>query len=400
MNAVTKRADSSTGLRLASIDAYRGLVMFLLMAEVLNFAAVSRALPGNKFWAFLAYHQDHSAWVGCTLHDLIQPSFSFLVGVALPFSLASRISRGQSLGALTVHTMWRSLVLIFLGIFLRSAWSTQTYWTFEDTVTQIGLGYPILFFVALKSPRIQWFALALILAGVWTAWMAYSPTPAAIELAHASAPAGWNFDATGIAAHWNKNANLGTAFDRWFLNLFPRVHPFTTHEGGYVTLNFIPTLGTMILGLIAGRWLKTDSGPREKINRFMAAGLICFSCGLCAQLLGLCPIVKRVWTPSWVLFSGGWCFCLLAAFYVALDWKGWKRWAFPLQVIGMNSIAAYVITWLLRDPISNQLKIHLGTHLFAVFGAAYAPLLFGMVALSVEWLILFWMYRRKIFLKI
>src|SRR5690348_2147001 len=94
-------AKSALPARLGSLDAYRGLVMFLMMAEVLELRRVARALPGNGFWAFLAHHQSHVEWVGCSLHDLIQPSFSFLVGVALPFSLASRKARGQSPARMT-----------------------------------------------------------------------------------------------------------------------------------------------------------------------------------------------------------------------------------------------------------------------------------------------------------
>src|SRR6266487_3146379 len=106
--------------RLTSIDAYRGFVMLLMMGEVLRFCAVAAALPQSGFWHLLCHHQEHVEWVGCSLHDLIQPSFSFLVGVALPFSIASRTARGQSRGAMTWHAAWRSVLLILLGIFLRS----------------------------------------------------------------------------------------------------------------------------------------------------------------------------------------------------------------------------------------------------------------------------------------
>src|SRR5438067_5185999 len=127
--------------RLASIDAYRGFVMFLMMAEVLHLGQVARRLPGSAFWSFLAHHQTHVEWIGCSLHDLIQPSFSFLVGVALPYSLANRLARGQSPRRMTLHAFWRALILVLLGVFLRSVGRGQTNWTFEDTLTQIGLGY-------------------------------------------------------------------------------------------------------------------------------------------------------------------------------------------------------------------------------------------------------------------
>src|SRR5438552_7543934 len=127
----------SSGLRLTSIDAYRGFVMFLMMAEVLHFCRVAEARPDNPIWHFLCHHQSHVAWIGCSLHDLIQPSFSFLVGVALPFSIASRRARGQSPARMTWHAAWRAVVLILLGVFLRSIGRPQVYWTFEDTLSQI-----------------------------------------------------------------------------------------------------------------------------------------------------------------------------------------------------------------------------------------------------------------------
>src|SRR5271169_6318350 len=132
----TASAKGAVPARLGSMDAYRGLVMFLMMAEVLELRRVSRALPGNGFWEFLAHHQSHVEWVGCSLHDLIQPSFSFLVGVALPFSLASRTARGQTRGQMAWHALVRAFVLILLGVFLRSTDRPQTYWTFEDTLSQ------------------------------------------------------------------------------------------------------------------------------------------------------------------------------------------------------------------------------------------------------------------------
>src|SRR5437667_9232736 len=144
--------------RLASMDAYRGMVMLLMMGEVLEFSRVSRAVPGSAFWKFLSYHQSHVAWVGCSLHDMIQPSFSFLVGVALPFSLARRAAEGQPQWHRTLHAFGRALILILLGVFLRSIGRDQTYWTFEDTLTQIGLGYGFLYLLGLRSLRVQWSA--------------------------------------------------------------------------------------------------------------------------------------------------------------------------------------------------------------------------------------------------
>lgn len=376
-------------VRNVAVDAYRGLVMVLMMAEVLHLARVAQAYPGNWFWAFLGFNQTHVEWFGCSLHDTIQPGFSFLVGVALPYSIASRLKRGATFNRLLVHALWRSFLLIALGIFLRSINHSQTYFTFEDTLTQIGLGYPFLFLLGFRSERWQWGALIAILFGYWLAWALYP----------VGTPINWSHNFTGFAAHWNKGDNLGNAFDQWFLNLFPRTHPFVANDGGYLTLSFIPTLGTMILGLAAGRWYRRFA-PAIPLKRFLIAGLAGIGLGLLLHYTGICPIVKRIWTPAWTLFSGGICFLFLAAFSWIIDMKGYKKWAFPLVVVGMNSIAAYMIAHLFEDFIYSSFRIHLGERPFQIFGTGLEPLTMGAAVLFTYWLILFWMYRRKLFLKI
>lgn len=373
--------------------------MLLMMAEVLQLARVARAFPGNWLWSVLAYHQSHVDWAGCSLHDTIQPGFSFLVGVALPYSIASRLAKGSTFGKLFGHALWRSFVLIALGIFLRSMHSPQTNFTFEDTLTQIGLGYPFLFLLGFRPPRWQWIALAVILTGYWLAWALYPVPGPGFDYQTVGVPANWQHHYSGFAAHWNKNSNLGAAFDQWFLNILPRPRPFVANGGGYLTLSFIPTLGTMILGLVAGRWLR-QAAPRIPMKRLLIAGAIGVAAGLLLHVSGICPIVKRIWTPAWTLFSGGLCFLFLAAFSWIVDVKGYKKWAFPLVVIGMNSIAAYLIAHWFDRFLADSFRIHLGRNTFQIFGTALEPLLLGAAVLLTYWLILFWMYRRKIFLRI
>jgi predicted acyltransferase len=385
--------------RNVAMDAYRGFVMLLMMAEVLQLARVAGAFPGNWFWAILAYNQTHVEWAGCSLHDLIQPSFSFLVGVALPYSIASRLIKGATFGRMFAHAIWRSVLLVALGIFLRSLHSPQTNFTFEDTLTQIGLGFPFLFLLAMRPPRWQWIALTVILVGYWLAWALYPAPGPAFDYQAVGVPPNWNHLYSGFAAHWNKNSNLGQAFDVWFLNLFARSKPFIANKGGYLTLSFIPTLGTMILGLIAGGWLRGEA-PRIPMKRLVAAGLTGIAAGLVLHFSGICPVVKRIWTPSWTLFSGGACFLLLAAFIWIIQVRGKRAWAFPLVVIGMNSIAAYLIAHLFERFIIDSFHIHLGAHVFGFAGTGLAPLMEGLAVLSAYWLMLFWMYRRKIFLRI
>lgn len=237
---VREQGTSPAPARLTSLDAYRGLVMLLMMAEALDLSRVAQAVPGSALWKFLAHHQSHAEWIGCSLHDLIQPSFSFLVGVALPFSLASRAARGQSRTFMTLHEV---------------------------------------------------------------------------------------------------------------------------------------------------RWLATT-------------GVVCLAAGGALGWLGVCPIVKRIWTPSWTLFSGGLCLVLMAGFYLLLDLWGRKRWSFPLVVIGTNSIAAYCIAALGGNFIGKSLRTHLAPSVFKLFGRPYEPLLYGGFIVIVMWLLLYWIYRRKLFLRI
>jgi predicted acyltransferase len=212
-------------------------------------------------------------------------------------------------------------------------------------------------------------------------------------------PPDWSHNFNGFAAHWNKNSNLGTALDQWFLNLFPRSRPFVYNGGGYLTSSFIPTLGTMILGLVAGRWL-LNFAPKIPFKKFLVTASACLTIAILLHFTGICPIVKRIWTPSWTLFSGGLCFLFLAAFSWIVDVKQHQRLAFPLVVIGRNSIAAYVMAELCGSFLAQSFYIHLGHGPFQIFGAALEPLLLGLAVLLTYWLILFWMYRNKIMIRI
>jgi predicted acyltransferase len=363
-----------------SIDVYRGFVMLLMMMEVLRLSQLAQTFPGERWAEWIAFHQSHVAWEGGSLHDMIQPSFSFLVGVALPYSVASRLAKGAAMGELWRHALVRSLVLVLLGVFLRSTHRTQTYFTFEDTLSQIGLGYPLLFWLGRMRERAQWWAFTVIVVGYWAAWMFWPIAGLPWEL------------------RWAKPdgtiENLSTLFDVWFLNLFPREQPWTYHKGGYGTLNFIPTLATMLLGAIAGAWLRatTTHSPAGQAKLLRAGGIL-FVLGLGAHFTGLCPIVKRIWSPAWVLASGGVCFAMLAGFRYLIDLRGWMRWARLLEVIGLNSIAAYLIAHLWEDFFLTSLRIHLGAYL-----PGEAWMRFVTLALMVA--VLFWMERRRLYLKV
>jgi predicted acyltransferase len=442
--------------RLVSLDAYRGFVMLAMASGGLAFAATARKagftspwtgeLLGRRFdaWQFLANELDHVAWTGCSFWDLIQPSFMFMVGVALPYSYASRRAKGDSYGRIFVHVLIRSLILIVLGIFLSSNGGRQTNFTFVNVLTQIGLGYAVVFLLLGRGLIVQFLALVAILGGYWFAFFNHPLPPADFPYAFVNA-AEEQQHVSGTFAHWNKNANFASDFDRWFLNLFPhspRLAPedvtifagappmgslgavpwaglyysaqleshdrFRFNEGGYATLNFIPSIGTMLLGLMAGELLRSRRDPKAKLKYLLLAGVVCLVLGL---VLGytVCPIVKRIWTPSWTVFSAGWTFFMLAAFYWIIDLQGYRRWAFPLVIVGMNSIAMYVMAQLMKPWVRQTLKTHLGPNVFTgglgpsgqpLLSAVYEPLIASVAVLAVFWLICLSLYRQKIFVRI
>src|ERR1700712_4155809 len=187
-----------------AVDAYRGLVMLLMMGEVLNFEHVARSYPNSTFWRILSYNQTHVQWTGMGLHDMIQPSFTFLVGVALPYSLRSRRKKNEPFKRMLGHTIWRSFLLVALGIFLRSIHSEITNFTFEDTLTQIGLGYTFAFLLTFVRPRWQWTAFGVILLGYWLAWALYPAPGAAFPYASVGVPPEWHQHLLqGFSSHWN-----------------------------------------------------------------------------------------------------------------------------------------------------------------------------------------------------
>ena len=152
--------------------------------------------------------------------------------------------------------------------------------------------------------------------------------------------------------------------------------------------------------LLAGEWLKAAGSKEQKLRGLMIAGMGLVLLGLACQWTGICPIVKRVWTSSYTLYSGGLVVLILAGFYALIEWKGWRRWAFPLVVVGMNSIAVYVMSWTMSDFFGNALDRHVGGAIAAIAGPTLQPVLHGFAIMLIFWLILLWMYRRKIFLRI
>ena len=407
--------------RLLALDAYRGFVMLALASGGLGIAAAAGNFPNSRFWQLLGFQFEHVEWVGCTFWDLIQPSFMFIVGVSMAFSYAARAQRGQSYRGMLLQAVRRAVILILLGIFLRSANLDRTNWTFTDVVTQIGLGYVPLFLLWNRGARVQLAAAVAILAAYGLVFYAYPLPDRNYDTSQVGVPADWPHNLSGNMAHWNKNTNAAAAFDRWFLNLFPhweprdkppagyvpasvredmRRVPFRFDGGGYATLNFIPALATMIFGLMAGELLRKPRPQGQTLLILLGSGLVLLAAGLALHAAGIVPIVKRIWTPSWALFSTGCTLWMLAAFYGVVEVLNFRKWTYPLVVVGANSILIYAMSHLSVSWIVRMLQIHLGRRGFELFGPGVEPLVRNLAVLLVMWLICWWLYRQRIFVRI
>jgi len=400
---ITETKGTHLHYRLSSIDAYRGLVMFLLLAEAFQLCKVAAAVPESAFWQFLCRQQSHAEWIGATLHDLIMPSFCFLVGVSLPFSIARRMAQGASMRDLWIHAVIRSFLLIGLGLANAALHARQMIvYPFDWILPQMGLAYPALFWLAFKPSRTAWISVVAILVVCWLVFALY-PIPSPdfdYERVGVSQPWLKEYGLKGFEAHWQKNSNVAWAFDVWLLNLYPREKLFVGFPKGMTTLNFIPTLATMILGLISGRLLQSDRSSWSKLRWLVIAGALGLAGGWALSLTGLCPLVKAIWTPSWVLFSGGWCFLFLSSSFLLVDWWGYARLAFPFTVIGMNAIAAYLLGQIYPNVAFNALRRLVGRTPFTFLGDSYEPLIYGGVIVAGYWIVLYILYRRRIFLRL
>lgn len=384
--------------RLVSLDAFRGLTMLFMASSGFGVAQIAKAHPDSGFWELLRYNTSHAAWIGGGAWDMIQPAFMFMVGMALPFSSSRRAADGQDERKRWLHTLWRAFVLVFLGVFLSTGTGKQPVFTFPNVLAQIGLGYIFLTLLVGRGWKVQVGAIAGIALSIWAAF-ALTPVAAPgtdLRAVGVSADLAKEAVLPGFFAHWTMNANFASQFDQWFLNLFPGEKPFVYNGGGYTTLNFVPAIITMTLGLMAGEALRSERTSGEKLRWMLRTGAICLALGLAAGLT-LCPIVKRLWTPSWALFSGGIVLWTFALFYWFIDIKGRKAWTFPLVVVGMNSIAIYLAYQLCGGWLKAVCRTWLGTD---TFSGVYGEFLLCSAVLALLWLSCWWLWRNKVFVRI
>jgi predicted acyltransferase len=375
--------------RLRSLDALRGFDMFWIVGG----DALGRAL-GKWYYGttdnWLAEQLDHVPWEGFRFYDLIFPLFLFMVGAVIPFSLASLRRRGRSTGAIYGRVGRRVLLLFALGLLcngiLQLKWLSHTGggWVVDVNSTlrvtgvlqRIAVCYGIAAIICLHTDwRGQLLAAAVILLGYW-ALFAFVPSPE-----------------SGMAGDFSKETNLGGWVDRHYLpgKILKPYYGFGDNEG---LLSTISAIATALIGVLAGQWLRSAAPASRKTILLAVAGAACLAAG---ELWGRqFPIIKNLWTSSYVLVAAGWSLLLLAVFYGIIDGLKWQAWAFPFVVIGMNAITIYVGMRFIGFDKMTDYFLGGAVHEAGTLG----PAVRAAGVLAFEWLFLYWLYRQRLFLRV
>jgi predicted acyltransferase len=372
--------------RLLCLDIYRGL-MVAAMIVVDN--------PGSDehaYWPIM-----HAKWNGWTPADFIFPSFLFLVGISLVYSFDARRQRGESKRQILWHAFKRTVILIGIGLLVNASpiYGLDIHsWRFEGVTQRIGLCYFFATILELWSGRRgQVMAFVGCLLGYW-ALLRLVPVPGA-----------------GIPGRdipfMDQVQNLPAWFDR---KLFiGHLYDGTRDPEGII--HTIPAIGTTLIGVLTGHWLKSGRSASRLIG-----GMVLF--GIFGVLGGEIwnrwfPINKNLWTSSYVLFSGGFCLLLLSLLFWVTEVKRWReKWAMPILVFGMNAIAGFVADSMIYGPgytftatASNGARMSwheaAQSHLEAAgLSVASASLVYSFGAVLVCWIMLWFLWRKRIFLKV
>jgi predicted acyltransferase len=358
--------------RIVSIDALRGFDMFWIMGADRFFTSVLE-LSDAPWATSLKAQLEHTTWHGFTFYDLIFPLFLFLAGVSIPLAVERRRGRGDSVGRLVRHILIRTVTLFFFGLlvnhlldlnFARMRW--------PGVLQRIALCYcAASLAVVFLSRRAQAVLAVVLLVGYWLILLVV-PVP-------------------GVGAGvLTQEGNLAGYLDRLIIPGRFCCYPFGDNEG---LLSTVPAIVTTLFGVMVSYYLRSPRPAGRKAAGLAAAGVV--SLALALAWNPWFPINKILWTSSYVLLAGGWSLLLLAAFYWAIDVQGWRRWAFPFVVIGMNPITIYVAQALLDFGIVAAIVTHGFIHRLGPYETAFQV----FTVLVVKWLFLYFLYRKRIFLK-
>jgi len=357
--------------RLASLDALRGFDMFWITGGTAILMGLGKVVDRPWFDKFLEQF-DHVPWRGLHFYDLIWPLFMFIMGAAIPLAIAKRRSKGETDRTLLLHALWRAIVMFCLGTVTQGNLLLFDWYKFRpcySVLHGLAAGYFIATLVAVKV-KPKWHAptIAAFLLAYW-AVVTLVPVP-------------------GVGAGvLTPQGNLPTYVDKLVLGHL--------HYGENTWFLSYPGFGaSVLLGVLAGQLLMSGRSGRSKILRLLGMGALSLAAGLVWSLWF--PVIKLMWTSSYVLIAGGFSFLVLALFYWIVDVRGHKKWAFGFVVIGMNSIAVYIATEIFDfRHVGNVFVGHLLPRL-----GRWDSLVEATAAFTIIWLILFWMYRKKEFIRI
>lgn len=360
--------------RLMSVDALRGFDMFWIIGGGAIFASLHDAV-GHPATAWIAEQLTHVKWEGFQFEDLIMPLFMFIVGVVMPFSFSKRLDAGESKAKLYLHIVRRTIILFILGMVAQGhllEYDISKLHIYSNTLQAIAAGYIIAAIIMLNLRPVGQIVVTAALLLLFWALMMLVPVP--------------NFGAGKLTP----DENLAIYIDRIILRGFidGTDPPYTW------ILSSMTFACTVMLGVMAGHLLRSDKSAGKKFLLLTAAGVGCLAVGAIWNIKFL--IIKHIWTSSFVLFSGGICFLLLALFYLVIDVWGLKKWAFGFVVIGTNAIAVYMATHLINFRNIGGVFVD-GLEKFTGDWFGFIRVVAGFV---VVWLLLWWMYRKKSFVKI
>jgi predicted acyltransferase len=355
--------------RLVSLDTFRGFIMFWIIGgEAL--AAGLRALRPNAALNALLYELSHTPWQGLRFYDCIWPSFMLMAGISVPFSFAKR-SRTQTYPQMLGHALTRFAVLFLLGSIRESIHFGSPYWVELSSALQpIAIASLAAFLLVRRSQRLQ----AAIAGSILVAYaliLAFVP-------AH-GVPAGT----------LEPQNNLVRSVD---LMVLGRFYPDPAEPWGTV-LCTLPTISTTILGLLIGEWLMSARSRESKARIIAITGVGCLAVGY--GISPLVPIIMKIWTTSYGLCTAGWACLMFALFYWVVDVQGLRKGTLLFVVIGSNAVFIYMFSSIV--PLHAWVRIFTASWVGA--SSHLEPLLRACLILAVEWVMLFWMYRNKIFIK-
>lgn len=368
-----------TNKRLASLDAVRGFDMLFIMGFATLVCAICRLFPnGTESWI---YHQMyHVPWDGLRHHDTIFPLFIFVAGISYPFSYAKQVSKGVPRWKIYWKAIRRALVLVVFGLIcnglLKLDFANLRYWSVLARIGLAGLFASILYMNF--KPRARVVIAVVLLVGYWLL-LRFVPAP--------DAPAG--------AGPFSLEGNLVGYVDRC---LFPG-HLYNGTGGIFDPeglLSTIPAVVTAMLGMFTGEWVRKEGvSENKKVLWMFAAAAAMLVAGLVWSRWF--PINKQLWSSSFVLVVGCYSLAVFALFYWIIDVKGRKGWILPLTVIGMNSITIFMAPRIINFRFATDFFLE---GLCGLMDPLWAKVVWQCGYLALIWLFLYFLYRKKIFLKV